>query len=143
MACSTRPSPSSRTSRSSPLHRWIVSSFRSWYCRESRWPAFTWRSFPTYRSVCAHHSSWPQGFSTRFGWSNFFTGPPSVRGDESLRSGAPLELFQVAVGRLAGLERPEPDPVPAPLARDLRDAHLRPAGGEPGRDPLGLEAILR
>src|ERR1700722_17678228 len=47
--------------------RWIVSSLTLWYWSESWCPALTWRTLPTYRSVWAQISSYPQGFSTRRG----------------------------------------------------------------------------
>ena len=50
-----------------PESRWIVSSFDRWYCRLSACPLRTCRILPTYRSVCAQISSYPQGFSTRTG----------------------------------------------------------------------------
>src|SRR5690349_25172848 len=59
---------------SSPRSTCIVSSLRLWYCRLRMCPAFTCRILPTYRSVRAHTSSWPQGLSTRYGTSG--TGPP-------------------------------------------------------------------
>src|SRR6266568_1215361 len=128
----------------SPLQRWIVSSFFTWYCSESWDPAFTCRSFPTYRSVCAHQSSWPQGFSTRFGFSNVLM-PwtlSSLRGsDDTLRAGLAGDVAEVALRGVLRLERADPHPVepPLPLHERLLDAGVE--RGEPRRDPLGLGAI--
>src|SRR5258707_643192 len=61
------PASFSRVRSRRPSMTRIHSSLRSWYWNESRLPVSRTSTLPTYLSVQAQMTSWPQGFATRRG----------------------------------------------------------------------------
>src|SRR5215470_4859373 len=124
----------------------MVSSLTRWYCRESAWPCRIWRVLPTYRSVCAQISSYPQGFSTRTGLCSGILVNPSSRRHHH-RRGAQLALHVAAetLGRLLVGESADAHTVPDAFARHPGLGHVRlePGAGR-ARGEMGRVApVLR
>ncbi len=82
------------------------SSFSSWYCRLSAWPARTKSTLPTYCSACAQISSYPHGLSTRRGsnaYGDVMRATPDGRSRARPPVGAPSGCSRSARGRRGGM----------------------------------------
>src|SRR5437763_2226934 len=130
--------------RMRPLKTWTVSSFLRWYCRLSAWPCLMWRILPTYRSVRAQISSWPQGFSTRNGFCSAIATSPG-RHHHGRTAHVALDVgAESARGRLV-LEGADAHAVPRALAAEVGLDHVRLETGGAGLalHPLRFGPILR
>src|SRR5947207_249959 len=84
-----------------------------------------WRILPTYRSVRAQISSWPQGFSTRTGFcSAMFTTSPG-RHHHGRAAYLALDVAAEAGGGVLVLEGADADTVPDALAAEVGFDHVR------------------